>query len=290
MTDRAALLRALDLGPAVLVLVSATRGSTPRETGAWLALGADRLIGSIGGGHLEWQAIAAARELLQQGSASPLNGQSRRYALGPSLGQCCGGSAELQFHYLADAAAASRLGGLDPPRTPVAIFGAGHVGQALVQALLPLPFSLRWIDSRDGLFPAGLPATVQPESSDPVQLAVPELAPDSRVLIMSFSHAEDFELVAACLQRQRERADLPFIGLIGSQTKWASFRQRLQARGFGPQELAAVICPIGLPGIAGKQPALIAASVAAQLLQFGSALPAVRTNLDRQPSEPLVAD
>lgn len=272
-TDRAALLRALEQGPAVLVTVSATRGSVPRESGAWLALGADRLLGSVGGGHLELQAIAAARELQQQGSASPLNGQIRRYALGPSLGQCCGGSVELQFHYLADAAAASRLPGLEPARVPVAIFGAGHVGQALVQALLPLPFSLRWIDSRDGLFPAGLPETVQAESSDPVQLAVPELAPDSLVLIMSFSHVEDFELVAACLQRQRQRADLPFIGLIGSQTKWASFRQRLQARGFTPQELASVICPIGLPGIAGKQPAVIAASVAAQLLQFGSSVP-----------------
>ena len=283
-SDRSALLRALGQGPLVLVTVTTTRGSTPREPGAWMALGADRLLGSVGGGQLELQAIAAARELLQQGSASPLNGQIRRYALGPSLGQCCGGSAELQFHYLADAAAASRLPGLEPARTPVAIFGAGHVGQALVQALLPLPFSLRWIDSRDGLFPAGLPETVQAESSDPVQLAVPELAPDSLVLIMSFSHVEDFELVAACLQRQRERADLPFIGLIGSQTKWASFRQRLLARGFEPQELAAVICPIGLPGIAGKQPAVIAASVAAQLLQFGSAAPGARAELDRQPS------
>jgi len=288
-TDRSALLCLLEQGPAVLVTVSATRGSTPREPGAWLALGAERLLGSVGGGHLELQAIAVARELLQRGSTSPLNGQIRRYALGPSLGQCCGGSAELQFHYLADAAAASRLPGLEPARTPVAIFGAGHVGQALVQALLPLPFSLRWIDSRDGLFPAGLPETVQAESSDPVQLAVPELAPDSLVLIMSFSHVEDFELVTACLQRQRQRADLPFIGLIGSQTKWASFRQRLQARGFTPQELASVICPIGLPGIAGKQPAVIAASVAAQLLQFRHDAPPARSELSHPLSAPAVA-
>jgi xanthine dehydrogenase accessory factor len=282
--DRAALLRALGQGPAVLVSVSATRGSTPRESGAWMVLGADGLLGSVGGGHLELQAIAVARELLCQGGASPPDGQIRRYALGPSLGQCCGGSVELKFHYLADAAAASRLPGLEPPRAPVAIFGAGHVGRALVQALLPLPFSLRWIDSRDGLFPAGLPDRVQAESSDPVQRVLPDLAPDSRVLIMSFSHAEDFELVAACLQRQRARADLPFIGLIGSQTKWASFRQRLQARGFEPGELASVICPIGLPGIAGKQPAVIAASVAAQLLQFGSAAPGARADPDRQSS------
>jgi xanthine dehydrogenase accessory factor len=87
------------------------------------------------------------------------------------------------------------------------------------------------------------------------------------VLIMSFSHAEDLDVVAACLKRQRQRADLPFIGLIGSQTKWATFRHRLQERGFSTQELAQVTCPIGLSGIVGKQPEVIAVAVAAQILQ-----------------------
>ena len=135
-----------------------------------------------------------------------------------------------------------------------------------MRALLPLPFALHWLDSRDGMFPAQLPPEVQAESSDPIERAVPALASASRVLIMSHSHAEDFELVAACLRRQRERADLAFIGLIGSRSKWASFRQRLLARGFLEHELDQVTCPIGLPGITGKQPAVIAASVAAQLL------------------------
>jgi xanthine dehydrogenase accessory factor len=101
---------------------------------------------------------------------------------------------------------------------------------------------------------------------DPVADAVPDLAPGSAVLIMSYSHAEDFNLVAACLKRQRERGDLRFIGMIGSRTKWASFRQRLQARGFTEAELAQVVCPIGLPGVAGKQPAVIAVAVLAQIL------------------------
>ena len=84
---------------------------------------------------------------------------------------------------------------------------------------------------------------------------------------MSFSHAEDLEVLAACLLRQRDRADLPYIGLIGSKTKWATFRSRLQARGFTPAELAHVTSPIGVPGITGKQPEVIAVAVAAQLLQ-----------------------
>jgi xanthine dehydrogenase accessory factor len=83
---------------------------------------------------------------------------------------------------------------------------------------------------------------------------------------MSFSHAEDLDIVAACLQRQRERHDLPFVGLIGSQTKWATFSRRLRERGFGEDELQHITCPIGLPGITGKAPAVIGASVAAQLL------------------------
>jgi xanthine dehydrogenase accessory factor len=151
--------------------------------------------------------------------------------------------------------------------TPVALFGGGHVGHALVRVLAPLPFSLTWIDSRDDIFPGSLPPRVEAEYSDPVQAAVPGLAPQSRVLIMSFSHAEDLDIVAACLLRQREKSDLPYIGLIGSKTKWAAFRHRLEARGFTPDELAHVTSPIGVPGIAGKEPEVIAVAVAAQLLQ-----------------------
>ena len=141
------------------------------------------------------------------------------------------------------------------------------MGHALVQVLSNLPFALTWIDSRDGIFPDAVPEQVICEQSDPVQRAVPGLAPGSHVLIMSFSHAEDLDIVAECLKRQREKGDLPYIGLIGSKTKWASFRQRLTARGFSDLELAQVTCPIGLPGIQGKEPEVIAVSVAAQLLQ-----------------------
>jgi xanthine dehydrogenase accessory factor len=140
----------------------------------------------------------------------------------------------------------------------------------LVQVMAALPFAVRWIDSRDEIFPTDLPDNVQCEHSDPVQAAVADLPADSRVLIMSFSHAEDLDIVSACLTRQRAQGDLPYVGLIGSKTKWASFRQRLEARGFGAAELAHVTCPIGVPGIADKRPEVIAVGVAAQLLQVSS--------------------
>ena len=106
------------------------------------------------------------------------------------------------------------------------------------------------------------------EHSDPVHAAVQDLPSGCAVLIMSFSHAEDLEVVAACLKRQRLHKDLKFVGLIGSQTKWATFKHRLEAKGFTPEELGFITCPIGLAGITGKEPEVIAVSVVAQLLQI----------------------
>jgi xanthine dehydrogenase accessory factor len=190
-----------------------------------------------------------------------------RMALGPSLGQCCGGVVHLSLQRVNAQDAATLRQQLDTPRMPVALFGGGHVGHALAELLARLPVALHWIDSREGIFPDALPAHVVCEHSEPVQGAVASLAPDARVLIMSFSHAEDLDVLALCLTRQRQRGDLPYIGLIGSQTKWASFRHRLEARGFSAEELAHVTCPIGVPGIEGKEPEVIAVAVAAQLLQ-----------------------
>ena len=259
--------------PAVLVRVHSTEGSAPRDAGAWMAVFTDSLLGTIGGGHLEHQAIERARELLalqpsksglEQGAAAP---ELMRMALGPSLGQCCGGVVHLSLQRVNAQDAATLCEQLDTPRMPVALFGGGHVGHALAELLARLPVALHWIDSREGIFPDALPAHVVCEHSEPVQGAVASLAPGSRVLIMSFSHAEDLDVLALCLKRQRQRGDLPYIGLIGSQTKWASFRHRLEARGFTTEELAHVTCPIGVPGIEGKEPEVIAVAVAAQLLQ-----------------------
>jgi len=262
-------LQRLSVAPACLVTVTDTRGSVPREAGTWMAVLAGATVGTIGGGHLEHQAITHARALLPGGGAEEV----RRYALGPSLGQCCGGEVHLRFEPVSSKdipALAQRLG---ESGQPVALFGGGHVGRALVQVLGQLPFEVRWIDSRDEIFPAQLPDNVQCEHSDPVHAAVADLVPQSRVLIMSFSHAEDLDIVAACLARQRAQGDLPYVGLIGSKTKWASFRQRLQARGFSAEDMAHVTCPIGVPGIADKRPEVIAVGVAAQLLQVQQTSP-----------------
>lgn len=249
---------------AVLVTVAAVEGSGPREPGAWMLVGAADAAGTIGGGRLELDALQAARALLASSAQAP---STQRYALGPSLGQCCGGVVYLRLEPVGPDDLPALRERLATPLQPLALFGGGHVGRAIVRACADLPFALTWIDSRDEIFPAAVPANVACEHSEPVHAAVPQLAAGSLVLIMSFSHAEDLDVLAACLQRRRQRDDLPFIGLIGSKTKWATFRHRLEHRGFAAAELDAVHCPIGVPGITGKQPAVIAASVAAQLLQ-----------------------
>ena len=256
----------LQTAPAMLVGVQSTRGSVPREAGTWMAVFVEGVVGTIGGGRLEWDAIAHARGLLA--AVGPVAGPAHQqlYRLGPNLGQCCGGEVRLQFERITGADAAGLRARLQPLQAPLALFGGGHVGAALVAVLSTLDFSISWIDSRDEIFPQALPASVHCEHSEPVQGAVPLLASGSRVLVMSFSHAEDLDIVAACLTRQRERGDLPYIGLIGSKTKWASFRSRLSARGFSDVELGHVTCPIGIPGIADKRPEAIAIAVAAQLL------------------------
>ncbi|MDD2546975.1 MAG: xanthine dehydrogenase accessory protein XdhC [Burkholderiaceae bacterium] len=277
MSELKQLLQGLMSEAACLVTVQSIQGSVPREVGAWMAVFAAHTVGTVGGGHLEHQAIAEARRRL---SGRP--GPARlRWALGPRLGQCCGGVAWLGFEPVTQGDAPRLAARWAPRGHPVALFGGGHVGQALVRALAPLPFAVTWIDSREGVFAERASQAAACEHSDPVHQAVPALVPDSRVLVMSFSHAEDFEVVVACLRRQRHRRDLPFIGLIGSQTKWAAFSSRLRAQGFTPQELQQVTCPIGVAGIQGKQPAVIAAAVAAQLLQTLPVPPEVRQGKPR---------
>lgn len=267
---------------AVLVLVLHTQGSTPREAGAWMLVTPQLVLGTIGGGQLEWQLLEQARSALQAGVA--FEAFVSRHALGPSLGQCCGGVMQVQTECISTVQQAQDLGTRwQAARQPLALFGGGHVGRALVQALQPLPFAVRWVDSRDGVFSTDLPAWVQCEHSDPVHRAVADLPPHSMVLIMSFSHAEDLDVVQACLQRQRAKGDLCWVGLIGSRTKWVTFRHRLEARGFAPDELDFVTCPIGLTGITGKQPEVIAASVVAQLLLV-SEQRAAPTSVEKRPS------
>lgn len=271
----AELLNQLQHADGVLVLVDSVQGSGPREVGAWMAVFPQTLVNTIGGGHLEFQAITQARAWMSRAvSETPLSTATHedsaftaRYALGPALGQCCGGVVHLKFERISAADAPALQQRLLADGQPLALFGGGHVGRALVNILSSLPYNVQWVDSRDEIFPAQLPPNVMCENSDPVHAAVADLPSGASVLIMSFSHAEDLNVVAACLKRQRQQGDLKFVGLIGSKTKWATFRHRLEAKGFTANELAFVTCPIGVNGIAGKEPEVIAVSVAAQLLQ-----------------------
>ena len=268
-------------GEAVFVTVVSTQGSAPREAGTWMAVFAKNLVGTIGGGHVEFEASKQAREFLSR--RDDLEPFEQRYVLGTNLGQCCGGVMTLRYEkystignkyavyslktYIEHAEESALSDPAPQSRQQIALFGGGHVGKAIVRILGTLPMQVMWVDSRDEIFPTEVPHNVVTEYSDPVQGAVNGLPSGSHVLIMSFSHAEDLDIVASCLQRQRDKGDLPFIGLIGSKTKWATFKHRLENRGFTEQELNHVTCPIGIAGIKGKEPEVIAVAVAAQLLQ-----------------------
>jgi xanthine dehydrogenase accessory factor len=252
----------------ILITVTHTQGSVPRETGTWMVVKDDGIVGTLGGGNVEYQAIAHAKNFKNESE------QTKRFALGPSLGQCCGGVMNLSFESINSDQYDSLQANLDIAYRPIALFGGGHVGRAIVNVLASLPYRITWIDSRDEIFPEDVSSKIVCEHSDPVQNAVADVEAGSAVLIMSFSHAEDLEIVQQCLIRNRASmargaiADLPFIGLIGSKTKWATFQNRLRERGFTDKELAQVTCPIGVSGISGKEPEVIAIAVAAQLLSL----------------------
>jgi xanthine dehydrogenase accessory factor len=146
--------------------------------------------------------------------------------------------------------------------TTLYLFGAGHVGRALVLALAPLPFRTRWIDPRREIFPERAPTNVvMVHAAEPTR----ELAdaPDgAQVLVMTHSHPLDLAIVSEALRQQR----FSFVGLIGSATKRARFMSQMRAAGLSEEALARLVCPIGLPGVEGKEPAVIAAAIAAQLL------------------------
>lgn len=259
--DRATAQRWLARGvPAMVVEVTAARGSVPREAGTRMLVSADAVVGTIGGGHLEWQAIARCRERLAAGAPTTLDWP---VALGPSLGQCCGGALTLRLSplnatHITDWPATSR-------RFRLHLFGAGHVGRALVQVLAGVPCEIVWIDEREHEFPAGpLPTQVECVCVEPVEAEVAVGRPGDAYLVLTHSHALDLAITEAILKR----GDFGWFGLIGSATKRARFEHRLRERGIDDATLARMTCPIGLPGIGGKQPGVIAVAIAAQLLEI----------------------
>ncbi len=307
-------LRAQGDVPSVLVTVAAVKGSVPREAGARMLVTARDFNDTIGGGHLEHRALEIARTMLQLGEAR----RFERFALGPSLGQCCGGVAWLAFERV-DAAQLAllkarrhrdscRLVALDgpvestvldaqpfpgesgtrvlegeggrrwlvdailAPRAHLMLFGAGHVGAAIVRALADLPCRVTWVDERDAMFPSPIPDNVTIEATDTPETLAVQAAPGTSFLVMTHSHALDLRLCHAILSRPASTSasmsdSAPdWFGLIGSATKRSQFEARLRERGIVDDRLATMVCPIGLPGIAGKAPAVIAASSVAQLL------------------------
>ena len=153
------------------------------------------------------------------------------------------------------------------PRPHLMLFGAGHVGAAIVRALAPLPCRVTWVDEREEMFPPLLPENIEPEATDTPEALIASAGADRTYLVLTHSHALDQRLSEAILRR----GDALWFGLIGSNTKRVQFERRLRERGIPADRLAAMSCPIGVPGIMDKAPAVIAASVAAQLLQVWEA-------------------
>lgn len=294
--------------PAVLVTVASAKGSTPREAGTKMVVAAEDFYGTIGGGHLEYRCLEIARDILRDRPAGRVR-RREAFPLGPALGQCCGGAAEILF----EAVAAEDIEGLElvgarssvlvtplaaqggamylrapltedevegplriavesgcevlieqigNKRPQVVLFGAGHVGQALVTALAPLPFAVTWIDSRADIFPAPIPGRVHVKVADTPPLEVASAPSDALYLVMTHSHQLDLEICETVLNR----GDFAYLGLIGSATKRTRFERRLRVKGVTRANVNRLTCPIGVAGISGKHPAEIAASVSAQLL------------------------
>lgn len=286
--------------PQVLVTVGHTLGSTPRDTGARMWVSREGFVDTVGGGHLEWKAIAHARAMLDAGKPRR---DVVRYPLGPSLGQCCGGVVWLVFELLdrddahwcvriaellARGISVRRTGTVVEPlagnaegsildietgvmqdvwmaaQSHVVVCGAGHIGQAIVRLLADLPVRVTWLDPRDGCWPDRLPDNVTALHGDADD--VPDLPENAYWLILTHNHALDLQIIDAVFRKR----SFAFIGLIGSHTKKARFVSRLRQR-HDPVLVERLQCPVGLVNTSSKLPAVIAVSVVAQLLGAMSA-------------------
>ncbi|MDR3392867.1 MAG: xanthine dehydrogenase accessory protein XdhC [Sulfuriferula sp.] len=233
--------------------------------------------------------IADAHARLRQGGglvlASLVAGQACRRALFDAAASRESGLLTEEAHIMMDSATTAPrirmlhrdtdmvlLERLDRKHTPLWLFGAGHVGQAIVGLLRDLPFDITWVDPREDIFPAAVPANVTVLASDAPAAEVRYAPDDAWFLVLTHDHALDYAICAAILARETGE----FIGLIGSRTKAARFTHRLAHEGYRPERIT---CPIGVPGISGKEPATIAVAVAAQLLQLREAQ-AVTTGFD----------
>jgi xanthine dehydrogenase accessory factor len=275
-------------GPVARVAVAEARGSAPREAGTEMLVWAGGFAGTIGGGALEWRALALAREVLADGRP-----RVERMPLGPALGQCCGGAVVLaieRFDSVPEAwPHARRLEGARP-RPPgtgwrdgwlieaaaeatraLWVWGAGHVGRAIVEVCAPLPeLAITWVDISPERFPQAPPGVAPLVAAEPPR-AMAHAPRRAEHLILTHSHEIDLALCHAALAR-----GFAGCGLIGSATKWARFRSRLSAMGHADAAISRIRCPIGNPAL-GKHPRAIAVGVAAEILSAGARRPTWET-------------
>ena len=254
--------------PGVVVEVSAARGSVPRERGTRMLVSAAQALGTIGGGHLELLAIDIARQMLARPDA--VEPFERHFPLGPALGQCCGGAVTLRFSRL-DARCLRAWPSADP-RFFLQLYGAGHVGRAIINLLANISCRVQWIDERESEFPADdlLPPHIEKVCVEPVEAEVDVAPAQACYLVLTHDHDLDLRITEAILRR----GDFRYLGLIGSRTKRARFLHRYEERGIPAATLGRMTCPIGVPGIEGKEPEVIAVAVVAQLLQLPALAPA----------------
>lgn len=259
-------------GGVALVEVAATRGSTPREAGAFMLVSSSAIFGTIGGGQLEYMAIDKARQML----AVPSRGRGTRIEvdevcatldvpLGPEIGQCCGGRVEVMIR-LVDATVGQKLvaeAESEEAHLPhVYMFGGGHVGQALAASLALLPIHVVVVETRaDAL--QGMPDTVETRLTPMPEAVVREAPAGSAFAILTHDHALDFLIVAEALKRQ----DTAYVGMIGSKTKKATFRNWFLKSAEGSEaEFNGLVSPIGGNAVKDKRPTVIAALAAAEIM------------------------
>ncbi|MEP3443124.1 MAG: xanthine dehydrogenase accessory protein XdhC [Sulfitobacter sp.] len=249
-----------DLQDVIYVEITGTRGSTPRDTGTVMIVSAQTTKQTIGGGALELRAIKTARKILAQGGEE----RSETIPLGPSLGQCCGGAVTLRYTYTPplfglelDQFTVHRIITKPPHPKHLWLWGAGHVGRAVVTAAPPQAFKITWVDDAADRFPARIPSRVTQTPASDMPLLASRAPSYAHHLIFTYSHEIDLALCAALLKRGAAS-----IGVIGSDTKWARFSKRLRAMGLDP---APITCPIGDKSL-GKHPDRIAQGAVRALL------------------------
>ena len=237
----------------VLVTLLATAGSTPRNAGTKMLVCDDSAFDTIGGGHLEFEVIKQARDLLLDNTSTQ---KVEHYPLSSKLGQCCGGATNVLFEVFTG------------HTQHIAIYGAGHVSRALVPILAQLPLQISWIDNRqemlDDITQQALPSNVKLTASEMPAETIASLPDKSWVMVMTHSHQLDFDIIEAALRRK----EMAFVGMIGSDTKARRFRTRLAHREFQQQDIQRLVSPVGVLDIPGKRPIEVAVSMAAQLIQL----------------------